>query len=227
MNKNEFIDVLEKSLIRLPKADRDDILSDYEAHFAIGVENGKTEEEVSASLGDPHELAMTYLENLPEGSKGAPAAAAADENSTADTDSTADAPAYSAPTYGAPKSSKKSTSSESSRSSQNSPDAGSIVLVVFLSIAAVFALFGVASVWVAIPCTAIGCFIGALALIALGCTIMTQSVLIGIGGILLSVALIAFGVLAVIACIASIKGIIWLVKQFIKLCKNILEGGSN
>jgi len=243
MNKTEFIDVLEKSLIRLPKADRDDILSDYEAHFAIGVENGKTEEEVSASLGDPHELAMTYLENLPEGSKGAPAVIAddndtveeADENT--DTSSSAESaapevtstPTYSAPTYGAPASASGISRSASSAATgdSNTPDAGSIVLVVFLSIAALSVLFGIASVWIALPGTALGCFTAAFALIAVGIALMTQSVIAGLGSIFLAISVAAFGLLAIFASIASVKGIIWLVKQFIKLCQNILKGGSN
>ena len=72
MNRSEFIAAMEAQLIRLPKADRDDILNDYETHFVNGIAEGKTEEEVSAQLGDPVELAAVYLENLPEGSKGNP-----------------------------------------------------------------------------------------------------------------------------------------------------------
>ncbi len=227
MNKNEFIDVLEKSLLRLPKADRDDILSDYEAHFALGLENGKTEEEVSASLGDPHELAMTYLENLPAGSKGAPITTEAEETSENETAAASAnvTSSFSAPTYGAPE--VKKAPASGTRTSSDTPDAGSVVLVVFLSIAAVFILFGIASAWFALPGIAIGCFVGTIALIALGITSMAYTAIGGIGFIVLALGIAALGILAIIACIASVKGIIWLVKKFIELCKNILEGGNN
>lgn len=227
MNKNEFIDVLEKSLIRLPKADRDDILSDYEAHFAIGLENGKTEEEVSASLGDPHELAQTYLENLPEGAKGAPAASAEAEEPEAQPQP--EVPVYDAPSYGAPKPQAASAPAKSAKktSGSGSPDAGSVVLVVFLSIVAFFALLSIIGAWFALPGTAFGCLVGCIALVAAGVMLMPLSVLAGIGALLLSIGVLAFGVLAVFGAIASAKGIIWLVKEFIKFCQNQLEGGNN
>lgn len=221
MNKNEFIDAMEKTLIRLPKADRDDILSDYEAHFAIGVENGKTEEEVSASLGDPYELAATYLENLPEGSKSAPASQPTESESDA-----ADSPIYDAPTYGAPKAASRPAACTTSRASSESPDNGSVVLVVFLSIAAAFALFTVVSAWLALPCLVFACFVCAAALAAACGALMLQSVLIGVGLLLAAIAAVALGILGIIACIASVKGIIWLVKKFIELCRNLLKGGS-
>ncbi|WP_414470143.1 HAAS signaling domain-containing protein [Methanobacterium sp. ACI-7] len=53
MNKEEYIEKLSKDLKKLPKEDREDILSDYEEHFLIGMENGRTEEEISEALGKP------------------------------------------------------------------------------------------------------------------------------------------------------------------------------
>ncbi|MBI4813817.1 MAG: DUF1700 domain-containing protein [Methanobacterium sp.] len=57
MNKNEYLEALSKLLRKLPKEDREDIISDYEEHFAIGLEKGRTEEEISKALGNPKNVA--------------------------------------------------------------------------------------------------------------------------------------------------------------------------
>jgi uncharacterized membrane protein len=41
--------------------DRNEILYDYEEHFRIGMENGKTEEEISESLGDVKSIARQFM----------------------------------------------------------------------------------------------------------------------------------------------------------------------
>ncbi|MGB9936475.1 MAG: HAAS signaling domain-containing protein [Methanobacterium sp.] len=53
MNKEEYLRRLSKDLKKLPKEDREDIISDYEEHFMIGIEKGRTEEEISGALGKP------------------------------------------------------------------------------------------------------------------------------------------------------------------------------
>ena len=57
MNKKEYLDQLSKLLRTLPKEDREDIISDYQEHFAIGLEKGRTEEEISRALGNPKNVA--------------------------------------------------------------------------------------------------------------------------------------------------------------------------
>jgi len=57
MNKDEYIGKLTKLLRKLPKEEREDIISDYEEHFMIGLEKGRTEEEISKALGNPKTLA--------------------------------------------------------------------------------------------------------------------------------------------------------------------------
>lgn len=231
MNKNEFIDVLEKSLLRLPKADRDDIISDFEAHFAIGAEKGQSEEDVAASLGDPRELAETYLENLPEGSKGAPAQIKAEEEPEAKPAASNPVPSYTAPTYSSNGGVKASVPAEAYTAAASgdkaAPDAGSIVGVVFLSIAALFVLCGLANVWFGIVGIAFGSIAGAVALPAAVFTLFANNGLLCAGSILLCIALLAFAALAVIGAIAGVKGIIALVKIFIGFCKKILYGGND
>ncbi|WP_068620771.1 DUF1700 domain-containing protein [Paenibacillus tuaregi] len=61
MNKNEFLTLLNTQLSQLPPEEKLELLEDYEAHFAFGKQNGKTEEEIVHELGDPHELAKEAL----------------------------------------------------------------------------------------------------------------------------------------------------------------------
>lgn len=60
MTKREFLETLTKSLAGLPAADRDEIIFDYSEHFRIGLEEGKNEEDIAASLGDPRNIARQF-----------------------------------------------------------------------------------------------------------------------------------------------------------------------
>lgn len=64
MNRREYINKLSMYLQGLPSSELQDILSDYEEHFDIGLSKGKTEEEISAELGDPKEVADSYKANF-------------------------------------------------------------------------------------------------------------------------------------------------------------------
>ena len=72
MNKNEYLNALRISLQSLPPEELEDILSDYEEHFNIGLSKGKSEEEISKELGNPKEISKnyksTYRSNLNEDS---------------------------------------------------------------------------------------------------------------------------------------------------------------
>ncbi len=57
MNKKEYLEELSRLLRKLPKEDREDIISDYGEHFAIGLEKGRSEEEISRALGNPKNVA--------------------------------------------------------------------------------------------------------------------------------------------------------------------------
>jgi len=57
MTKDQFLNELKRLLHGIPEQERTDILNDYKEHFQMGVENGKTEEEIAASLGAPKTLA--------------------------------------------------------------------------------------------------------------------------------------------------------------------------
>lgn len=61
MNKEQFLKQLEASLKRLSLEERQDILQDYEEYFTIGIEKGKSDQEISASLGNPRQIAKELL----------------------------------------------------------------------------------------------------------------------------------------------------------------------
>lgn len=63
MTKQEFINILTRSLAGLPSEDRGEILYDYEEHFRIGLGEGKTEEDIATSLGDPRTIARQFSAN--------------------------------------------------------------------------------------------------------------------------------------------------------------------
>lgn len=60
MNKQEFLAILRANLYGMDVNTVNDILYDYEEHFRIGLENNKTEEEISKALGNPVQIANAY-----------------------------------------------------------------------------------------------------------------------------------------------------------------------
>ncbi|MBR2523142.1 MAG: DUF1700 domain-containing protein [Clostridiales bacterium] len=62
MTKKEYLDSLSAGLGTMPYNDVKEILAEIEEHFASGIIAGKSEAEISESLGDPKELAMAYMD---------------------------------------------------------------------------------------------------------------------------------------------------------------------
>jgi len=57
MNKKDFMDRLSSCLGGISVEDREDVISDFEEHFNEGLAEGRTEEGIADSLGDPKSLA--------------------------------------------------------------------------------------------------------------------------------------------------------------------------
>lgn len=57
MNKKQFLNRLDQRLQGLSKEERRDILHDFEEHFTFGMEEGKTEADIAASLGSVDKIA--------------------------------------------------------------------------------------------------------------------------------------------------------------------------
>lgn len=64
MTKNDFLRRIEKTIARLPEEERTDIIRDLEEHFYFATQEGKQEEEITATLGSPEkmgkEIVATY-----------------------------------------------------------------------------------------------------------------------------------------------------------------------
>ena len=58
MTKLEFMTQLERALKKHGAADCEDIMEEYEQHFAFKLADGYSEEEIAAKLGAPEELAQ-------------------------------------------------------------------------------------------------------------------------------------------------------------------------
>lgn len=63
MNKQEFMSRLSSALSNVSEDERADILYDYEEHFSIAIEKGKTEEEAAEELGNPEGIGKSYRAN--------------------------------------------------------------------------------------------------------------------------------------------------------------------
>ncbi|WOF15658.1 DUF1700 domain-containing protein [Methanoplanus sp. FWC-SCC4] len=67
MEKYEFFEILKENLARLPVNEVQEIVSDYEEHFAFGLEAGRPEEEICEALGNPADIgknlvAVSYID---------------------------------------------------------------------------------------------------------------------------------------------------------------------
>ena len=60
MNKTEYLNRLSNELGHMPYGDVKDIMQSIEEHFDLGVSEGRSEEDIAASLGDPKELANEF-----------------------------------------------------------------------------------------------------------------------------------------------------------------------
>lgn len=60
MNKSVFLESLRRELSSLPADEVEEILYDYEEHLNIGLEKGKSEEDIIKALGDPGKLGKSY-----------------------------------------------------------------------------------------------------------------------------------------------------------------------
>ena len=60
MTREHFTAELKRSLGRMSVAERKEILYDYEEHFRMGTADGKSEEEIARSLGNPRVLGRSF-----------------------------------------------------------------------------------------------------------------------------------------------------------------------
>ena len=71
MTKEKFLSDLKGALGRMSDEERREVLYDYEEHFRMGLAAGKTEDQISQSLGNPRQIGRSYaMESLLEEPKG-------------------------------------------------------------------------------------------------------------------------------------------------------------
>jgi len=63
MNKHEFLKIYKDQLKGIPEKDIQELLYDYEEHFSVGINEGRVEEEIAKSLGNPKSLAKEMKAN--------------------------------------------------------------------------------------------------------------------------------------------------------------------
>ena len=63
MSREKFLESLRNQLKNIPNEEIEEILQDYRDHITIGMENGRNEEELIKSLGDPKEIAKQLNAN--------------------------------------------------------------------------------------------------------------------------------------------------------------------
>ncbi|MFC5701517.1 DUF1700 domain-containing protein [Cohnella faecalis] len=61
MNRQEYMELLAYYLSSLPDEEREELLRDYDAHFAFGLQNGKKESDIAQELGNPAEIASEIV----------------------------------------------------------------------------------------------------------------------------------------------------------------------
>ncbi|MDY0407082.1 DUF1700 domain-containing protein [Virgibacillus sp. 179-BFC.A HS] len=61
MNKEQFLRDLDDALKPLSAEEREDIRRDYDEHFVLGKEEGKTEAEIAEALGSPRKIGKEIL----------------------------------------------------------------------------------------------------------------------------------------------------------------------
>lgn len=64
MNKTEYVTKLTNELGHMPYGDVKDIIQSIEEHFDEGISEGRSEDEIAASLGDPKELAAEFKDGV-------------------------------------------------------------------------------------------------------------------------------------------------------------------
>jgi uncharacterized membrane protein len=70
MNKEQFLTQLKRALEGMPESEKREVLYDYEEHFRMGAAEGKSEEQIAQSLGNPRTIGGSYrIDAILEGPK--------------------------------------------------------------------------------------------------------------------------------------------------------------
>ena len=66
MKRKEFLEELNEILTKRNYADKEEVVKDFEEHFIVGEQEGKSEEEIARLLGSPKDIADQFKEEIEE-----------------------------------------------------------------------------------------------------------------------------------------------------------------
>ena len=236
MTKDEFLSRMERVLNALPPHERIDILSDYVEHFRAGEEAGKTAEEIAAALGSPEELARTFLEERGAAGEKAPEASLPAQPVLPEMPqiqqgipaNPMSAPPPAAPVPPAPHPPAPPSPPVQMVYAPQKPKGDTTVATIVVILVSVLVILptavGIISGLLAVPGLALGFLVAAVALFVGGIPLMVKP-LAGRSVICMAVAFLALSVLLICATIALVKGIVWLITRYVRLCTRICREG--
>lgn len=205
MRRQEFMDAMRSRLSALGKSPQevDDILADFEEHFAAGLAAGRSEEDVVAGIGDPADLAAQYADGAESTSPPSPP--------PPPTGTAAEAPAPKVSAAGVGR-------GVFAAIALLFFDLVFVIPILAALVSVVFALWAAA---LAIGAAGIACVVGVFFL-----PVVAFVGLPGVFLIFLGVALLALCVLACIGMYYVSKGFVLLVKAIVVAHARIVKGGS-
>jgi uncharacterized membrane protein len=208
MNKQQYLDVLRRELSRLEPAAVNEILADFEEHFAGGLSHGKSEEEITAELGDPAEIARQYLESANESTPLKPSGQAYRYQQ----EQSVPQPAGSQPVV------------------QNTAKTGGKVNEAALFAVIIMNIFLGIPIWIALFSTLFGCWAAAggigVAAIVLFAVAIVQTGVVSMILALFGVSLTALTILAVILMVFLTKWLVLGLVKYIQWNKRLVTGGQ-
>lgn len=239
MTRNEFLTELDRYLVTLDQGERADIISDYEEHFRVGLENGKTEAEIAASLGSPYDVASQFLDGESQQRQSYNTQRGYNQGQSYNTQQGyGQRQSYNAQ-QGYNQGQNYNTQHNSDAYSvpyerQDYPQSGSkydttgIIVVVILCVVLIPT---VGSMLIGLLAGLYGSVIGfaaaGTALITTGAALPTGiSILLSVGLIMIGVSFLALAGLLIMASVEATKLFIKLVKYCIKECKKMITEGS-
>ena len=237
MNKDQFLYQLQQALRPLDPELTKEILADFEEHFANGLQQSRSEEELSKELGDPAQIAKEYKDSIADGQQHQDIRSSWQENWQRPDTMTPEArhqtalqPDSTSWQHGSEPDTASDGSGTKAWTAQDHQNAGQginegmlvlvIVLNLFIALPVVLSLISVLfGFWAA----AGGIGIAGLALFAVA---ILEAGIIGLILFLFGLSLVALAVIGLILMVYLTKGFVYLLRQYFIWNRNLVKGGA-
>jgi len=207
MNKNQFMHILQQNLHDLGQENVTDILADFEEHFANGLSRGRSEEDITAELGDPLEIARQYLDDT-EASVTARPVLQTSRYLHPDTPAENPPPVVSQAAASAGSKQKTYASSETAAGSETIPVKNKINETALVAVILINVFLGI-PIWIALFSTLFGFWVAAGGIGVAACVLFAAAILkagiVSLILVLFGLALAALTILAVILMVYLTK----------------------